>query len=95
MFAVRDINGRVVARSQNLRGIRAYTQKSALNYIERADLFGPNKQGGGTLGITWADGATALVDFASFTVMRAWVDARAKGRGVFAGAQVKQAEAQS
>lgn len=88
---IRDKYGAVVAHSQNLRGILDYTRRPGIT-IERADLFGPNKQGGGTLGVTWSDGATTLVDFADFDVMRDWVGTRAKGkRAIFPADSIKVA----
>lgn len=85
MIKIRDFYGSVVARSQNLRGILDYSRDNAL---ERLDVFGPNKQGGGTLGVTWANGATCLADFADHGVLVRWV----KARRVFRGVEVKQAE---
>lgn len=82
---IRDTAGAVVMRSHNLRAILDYSRGSCVS-IERADLF-PHKHGqGGTLGVSWNTGASCLVDFASYDVMREWV----RARRIFKGAEIKQ-----
>jgi hypothetical protein len=76
---IRDSQGRVVQRSANLRGIVTRAGKVG---VERADVFGPNKQGGGTLGVTFLDGSTVLTDFADYKVLTQWVKERRQFRGV-------------
>ena len=83
---IRDSAGRPVKRSENLRGILDYTNQRGV-WVERLDLFGPNKQGGGTLGVTWNTGATTLADFADFSVMEDWVKQRAKGKRALWGTE--------
>jgi hypothetical protein len=70
---IRDINGRSVRRSKNLRGILEYCRTCQ---VERVDLFGPNRDGEGVLGVTWADGSTCVTDFASYRLMAEWAKAR-------------------
>jgi len=86
-IVIRDSAGRAIKRSENLRGILDYTRQRSV-WVERIDLFGPNKQGGGTAGFTWNTGATALADFQDFSVMEDWVKARAKGKRALWGANV-------
>lgn len=83
---IRDSAGAVIHRSRNLRGIMDYSRGVGVA-IERADLFAHKGAESGTLGVTWNTGATCMVDFASFEVMREWVNARR----CFKGAQIKEA----
>lgn len=88
---IRDRYGASVARGQNLRVLFDYVRNNNV-FVERVDLFGPNKFGGGTLGVTFSNGATTLVDFVDFGVMKKWVDQRTKGkRALFGAAEIKHA----
>lgn len=77
-----DNAGACVSRSKNLRGILAY---SRAHETERIDLYKPTDGwSGGQFGIAWKDGATAICDFADFSIMEGFAKKK-----TFGGATVK------
>lgn len=58
-------SGAVAATSKNLRGIVTYSRKHPVETV----ALGHAPDGAGVLHITWANGAHATADFASFMVM--------------------------
>lgn len=70
-------NGKCVARSQNLRGIRDYARRHGIAkviIVERK--CAEHTEFGGTLNILFGDGATVKTGFRSYGVLEAWVTAR-------------------
>lgn len=69
MIEIKDKNNKVVSRSKNLRGIRAYAaQKSPVLHV----YLYANAEGG-TLQVVFYDGADVIAHFASFQVLQDWV----------------------
>lgn len=66
------LDGKVVARSRNLRGILDYARKSPVESV----VIAPSPCGRGTLRVTYHNNARASAVFASFTILRDWCDAR-------------------
>jgi hypothetical protein len=79
-------DGTVAARSKNLRGVLAYSCKSAVAFVNMRRL--PNSEG--ELFVGWYDGATCRTTFASFAVLQEWVIRRR----CFRGADIRLAPAE-
>jgi hypothetical protein len=62
---IRDAAGKVVSRSRNLRGVRAYAGKHNCRNVFLSRMA----NGGGRLRLQFQDGETFLVEFASFRVL--------------------------
>lgn len=72
MVIIRDTDGYIVSRSKNLRGIREYLRRHA---VERVDIW-PHDSGTAQIGVTWANGASVITDFQSFAVCKQWCASR-------------------
>ena len=75
---IRNAEGDIIRRSKNLRAIIEHNRKVVVASVH---LFPAMIGTGGLLGVTWIDGSDTITDFASYTVMLAWV----KARKAFAG----------
>lgn len=76
-IVIRSSDFRVVSTSRNLRGLLTYARRSP---VTRVDLY-ENKPGaawGAQFGIVFADGSTSISDFASYSILCAWVETRRK-----------------
>lgn len=69
--------GRIVARSKNLRGVLDYGRRWGVARLELIEL----PEGAGSLRVIFKDGATTRENFASWGVLRAWVNARRSWAG--------------
>jgi hypothetical protein len=67
VIEIRDKNNKVVSRSNNLRGIRAYARKAPVLHI-----YIHAKSDGGSLKVVYYDGADVITHFASFVVLQDW-----------------------
>lgn len=77
-----NLNGFVVKRSKNLRGMRDYARTSSVVKIETRMRNGWANDPGGVLLVTYANGATSESEFASYHIMidfvrnrRSWLGA--------------------
>ncbi len=70
MPVVRDRDGKVIQKSKNLAGIRAYVRKHAANAIDISEIA---PLGGGKLCLLFEDGSSYETNFASFTVLKGFV----------------------
>lgn len=87
MVTIRDTDFRVVATSRNLRGLLTYARKSP---VTRVDLYEnrPGATWGAQFGVTFADGASSISDFAQFSILVNWVETRKKLSKRWRGATV-------
>lgn len=67
-------NGKVVARSQNLRGVISYARK---HLVENVSIH-QGKNGDGQYHITFSDGAAVQGRFAAYSILLDWITSRAK-----------------
>lgn len=82
MILIRDRDFKTVSNSRNLRGIIEYNRNKSP--AVRIDLY-RNPDSSGQFGIAFADGASAITDFASFSVMEQFARRR-----MFKAAQIMQ-----
>ena len=69
-------NNQVVSRSSNLRGILRYAGKHGVKSADAFSLHDGDKIPAGRLVVMFDDGAWAITDFASYTVLVDWIEAR-------------------
>lgn len=72
---IRDALGRVIRTSKNLRGILRYPGSRSLVYIKEVRVT-PLERLKGRLEVTWSDGAYAVTEFASHSVLCDWLRSR-------------------
>jgi len=68
MIEILNANGKVVQRSQNLRGMREYAGKHGVGKVSISAI--PN---GGLLSVFFQDGAACTTTFADFRVLQQFV----------------------
>lgn len=76
-------NGKVIHRSQNLRGIDTYSQRNVIESITIKPVFSiyapfVHSQASAILSVKWVNGATCETSFASFTVCVDWCKTKTK-----------------
>ena len=76
-----QLRDRIVSRSRNLRGMRDYARVSPVVRVECRKCDGRPWRVGGTLRVTYADGATCETEFASYNIMVDFVRKRRSWRG--------------
>lgn len=84
-----EVDGIVVARSRNLRGILAYHRHGRHSirpvYVVRASAHPAEDAPACTAGmlfVTWSDGAECRAPFASYAALKDWLMARRDWKGV-------------
>lgn len=70
--SVISLNGKVVSRSRNLRGLLTYATRYDVTHAGEIEI----DQGKGLLVVLYGNGAVGHANFASLSVMRKWVKAR-------------------
>ena len=83
-----DVNGKVIQKSRNLRGILDYSRKNVPDLIVVNKVSGTS--GEANVDFHWSNGSYAAVSFASFDVAKSWVKRRA-----LSGARIQIKEAQT
>jgi hypothetical protein len=77
MVEIYNIQGKVIHRSRNLRGIFDHGRRT---WIEEA-VACPAQEGKGLLSVTFGDGSTCQTEFADYTVLCWWLRARRSWTG--------------
>lgn len=77
MVVITNTQGQVIQRSRNLRGILEYARRVGLDSACAARTA----DGKGRLDVTFADAATCQVEFASYTALCGWLQARRSWAG--------------
>ena len=72
MITITDLDGKIVARSQNMRGILTYARKSGVKIVK----WYKNDNGEGTAEFTFYDGSVAVTPYADWAVLAQFVQAR-------------------
>lgn len=65
------LNGKVVKRSHNLRGIREYTRENVIKFVDIAETT--DGSGRGSLVVEFENGAIYQTRFEDFSFLRNWV----------------------
>ena len=78
MVEIRNKQGQVIRRSRNLRGILDHARRVGL---DEACAY-PRERGRGLLCVAFADGSTCQTEFADYTVLCWWLQARRSWAGV-------------
>jgi hypothetical protein len=73
--------GAIIRTSRNLRGMRDYARVSPVVRIQSGQRMGHEKDPGGIVIVTYADGAECRADFASYHIMVDWLRNRRTWRG--------------
>ena len=75
------LNGSVIRRSRNLRGMRDYARTSPVVKIETRKRRGHENDPAGVMLVTYANGATSQAEFNSHAIMIDWIRDRRTWRG--------------
>lgn len=82
------LNGRIIRRSRNLRGMRDYAQVSPVAKIETRKTKEHDRDPRGMLRVTYANGATCHALFNSHAIMIDFI----RNRRTWRGAEIEHAD---